>query len=127
MTRSEELQVRTVRRPRTRARLRKYVVTEMVTTTVPVRHEEVRLEREPITDADAGLVPPEPTSSDDAYEVVLHEEQLVIEQRVVPTECVRMRKETIIEGQTVTDDLRKEQIDDETLPTGTPLRGRVGT
>jgi uncharacterized protein (TIGR02271 family) len=99
----------------------------MVTTTVPVRHEEVRLEREPITDADAGLVPPEPTSSDDAHEVVLHEEQLVIEQRVVPTECVRMRKETIIEGQTVTDDLRKEQIDDETLPTGTPLRGRVGT
>ncbi|MEU2350820.1 DUF2382 domain-containing protein, partial [Modestobacter sp. NPDC013298] len=31
------------------ARLRKYVVTEDVTTTVPVSHEEVRIEREPIT------------------------------------------------------------------------------
>jgi len=98
VTRSEEeLQVRTVRRPRTRVCLRKYVVTERVTTTVPVRHEEVRLEREPITDADAGLVPPEPTSSDDAHDVVVHEEHLVIEKRVVPTERVRMRKETIIE------------------------------
>ncbi|WP_374224828.1 DUF2382 domain-containing protein [Streptomyces sp. ISL-99] len=33
------------------ARLRKYVVTEEVQQTVPVRHEEVRVEREPVTDA----------------------------------------------------------------------------
>ena len=36
-----------------RARLRKYVVTEDVTKTVPVQREEVRIEREPITDANA--------------------------------------------------------------------------
>jgi uncharacterized protein (TIGR02271 family) len=108
MTRSEEeLHVRTVSRPRTRVRLRKYVVTEMVTKTVPVRHEEVRLEREPIADTD----PPEPMSPEGAHEVVLHEEQLVIEKRVVPTERVRMVKETTVEERTVTDALRKEQID----------------
>src|SRR4028119_2379966 len=52
MTRSEEhLQVGTQRVEAGRARLRKYVVTENVTQTVPVSHEEVRVEREPITDA----------------------------------------------------------------------------
>jgi len=52
MTRSEEeLRVGTTRRQTGRARLRKHVVTEMVTKTVPVSREEVRIEREPITDA----------------------------------------------------------------------------
>jgi stress response protein YsnF len=48
MTRSEEeLVVGTRRRSRGRARLRKYVVTEHVQKTIPVRREEVRLEFEP--------------------------------------------------------------------------------
>ena len=52
MTRSEEeLRVGTQQREAGRARLRKYVVTETVTNTVPVQREEVRIEREPITDA----------------------------------------------------------------------------
>ncbi len=52
MTRSEEeLHVGTERRETGNVRLRKYVVTEQVETTVPVQHEEVRIEREPITDA----------------------------------------------------------------------------
>ena len=52
MTRSEEeLRVGTAQRETGRARLRKYVVTENVTQTVPVQREEVRVEREPITDA----------------------------------------------------------------------------
>ena len=51
MTRSEEeLKVGKADRERGRARLRKYVVTEEVQQTVPVRREEVRLEREPITE-----------------------------------------------------------------------------
>lgn len=33
------------------ARLRKYVVTEEVTVTVPISHEEIRLEREPLTES----------------------------------------------------------------------------
>jgi uncharacterized protein (TIGR02271 family) len=33
-------------------RLRRYVVEDEVTGTVPVRREEIRVEREPVTDAD---------------------------------------------------------------------------
>ena len=55
MTRSEEqLRVGTETVEAGRARLHKYVVTENISTTVPVSHEEVRLEREPITDAHRG-------------------------------------------------------------------------
>jgi uncharacterized protein (TIGR02271 family) len=64
MTRSEEeLRVGTETRERGRVRLRKYVTTEEVTLTVPVRREEVRLEREPVTDAnlDAATSGPELT------------------------------------------------------------------
>ena len=55
MTRSEEeLHVGKASRESGRVRLRKYVVTEQVQQTVPVQREEVRLEREPITDANIG-------------------------------------------------------------------------
>ena len=57
MTRSEEeRQVGTGQRQRGRVRLRKYVTTEDVQQVLPVRREHVRVEREPITDAnlDAG-------------------------------------------------------------------------
>ena len=52
MTRSEErLRAGTETQEVGRARLRKHVVTEHEQVTVPVSHEEVRVEREPITDA----------------------------------------------------------------------------
>ena len=55
MTRSEEhLRVGTETREAGRARLRKHVVTEHQQATVPVSHEEVTLEREPITEANRG-------------------------------------------------------------------------
>jgi sporulation protein YlmC with PRC-barrel domain len=51
MTRSEEeVDVRTEARPRERLRLKKYVVTEHVTKTVPVRREKIAVEREPVED-----------------------------------------------------------------------------
>src|SRR4051812_38154400 len=55
MTRSEEeLRVGKTSREAGHARLRKYVVTDTVQKTVPVQREEVRIEREPITEANAG-------------------------------------------------------------------------
>ena len=52
MTRSEEqVRVGTTQEQAGRARLRKYVVTEQETHTVPVRKEKAVLEREPVTDA----------------------------------------------------------------------------
>jgi uncharacterized protein (TIGR02271 family) len=51
MTRSEEeLRIGSAQQETGRVRLRKHVVTEQVQTTVPVQREEVRVERDPITD-----------------------------------------------------------------------------
>jgi uncharacterized protein (TIGR02271 family) len=114
MTRSEEeLRVGTTKRERGRARLRKYVVTEQVEQTVPVRREEVRVEREPITDANVGQALDGPEISDEEHEVVLHEEQVVVEKRVVPKERVRMEKETVTDEAQVSEEVRKEQIETE--------------
>jgi len=112
MTRSEEeLRVGTTERESGRARLRKYVVEDQVQETVPVRREEVRLEREPITDANAGAAMDGPAISEEEHEVVLHEEEAVVDKQAVPKERVRLDKETEIEEQQVSDSVRKEEIE----------------
>jgi uncharacterized protein (TIGR02271 family) len=112
MTRSEEeLRVGTNQQESGRARLRKYVVEDEVTQTVPVRREEVRVEREPITDANAGAATDGPAISDEEHEVVLHEEEVVTEKRAVPKERIRMDKETVTDEQQVSETVRKEQVD----------------
>ncbi|WP_104118972.1 YsnF/AvaK domain-containing protein [Arthrobacter sp. B1805] len=112
MTRSEEeLHVGTERRQVGKARLRKYVVTENVTTTVPVSREEVRIEREPITGTNVGDALDGPAISEEEHEVILHAERPVVEKEAVPVERVRLDKETVTEQQTVTDDVRKEKIE----------------
>jgi uncharacterized protein (TIGR02271 family) len=112
MTRSEEeLRVGTTARERGRVRLRKHVVTEQVTTTVPVQREEVRLEREPITDANVGAAMDGPAISEEEHEVILHEEEPVIEKRVVPKERVRLGKDTVTDEREVNEEVRKERID----------------
>ena len=112
MTRSEEhLNVGTQRVEAGRARLRKYVVTENVTQTVPVSHEEVVLEREPITDGNVGNALDGPAISEEEHEVTLHAERPVVAKEAVPVERVRLDTETVTEQQTVTDTVRKEQIE----------------
>ncbi|MEO8969111.1 MAG: PRC and DUF2382 domain-containing protein [Solirubrobacteraceae bacterium] len=112
MTRSEEeLGVRTTQRESGRARLRKHVVTEMVTKTVPVQHEEVRIEREPITHANRDQATSGADISEEEHEVVLHEEEPVVEKRVVPKERVSLGTETVTEDREVSEEVRKEQID----------------
>ena len=114
MTRSEEeLRVGKTSRESGRARLRKYVVTEQVEKTVPVQREEVRVEREPITDANVGEAKAGPAISEEEHEVVLHEEEVVVEKRAVPKERVRLDKDTVTEDQTVSEQVRKEQIEAE--------------
>ena len=91
MTRSEEeLRVGTETRERGRARLRKYVVTEEQQVTVPVRREEVRVEREPITDANLDEATSGPAISEEEHEVTLREEEVVVDKRAVPKERVRL-------------------------------------
>jgi uncharacterized protein (TIGR02271 family) len=114
MTRSEEeLRVGTAERERGRARLRKYVVTEQVEQTVPVQREEVRVEREPITDENAGQALAGPEISEEEHEVVLHEEEPVVEKRTVPKERVRMEKDAVTDEAQVSEEVRKEQIEAE--------------
>src|SRR5919107_906496 len=114
MTRSEEeLKVGKAERERGRARLRKYVVTEEVQQTVPVRREEVRVEREPITDANVDQALEGPEISEEEHEVVLHEEEPVVEKRTVPKERVRMDKDARTEDAQISEELRKEQIEAE--------------
>jgi uncharacterized protein (TIGR02271 family) len=113
MTRSEErLHVGTEQAESGRARLRKYVVTEQVTQTVPVSHEEVRLEREPITDANRGDAMSGSEISEEEHEVTLHAERPVAAKETVPVERVRLGTETVTEDHQVSETLRKEQIDD---------------
>jgi uncharacterized protein (TIGR02271 family) len=112
MTRSEErLNVGTRSEEVGRARLRKYVVTENVTESVPVSREEVRLEREPITDANVGSALDGPAISEEEHEVVLHAETPVVEKEAVPVERVRLDKTTVTEQEQVSEGLRKEEIE----------------
>jgi hypothetical protein len=110
----EELQVGVRSRLR-RLRLRKYVVTEYLTRTIPVRREEVRLEEvtapaEPTGEpGDQGVV--QAAGEQALLEVVLHREEPVVQLRVVPHERVRVFKDVVTEQRTVTEEIRKEHVD----------------
>ena len=114
MTRSEErVRAGTEKVEAGRARLRKYVTTEQQQVTVPVTREQVRVEREPITDENRGQALDGPALSDEEHEVVLTEERPVVQTEAVPVERVRLSKEQIQDEQTVTADVRKEVIETE--------------
>jgi uncharacterized protein (TIGR02271 family) len=125
MTRSEEqLRVGTERVATTRARLVKYIVTEDVQITVPIRREEIRIEEVPL---DAGEYPPEEglvpasgtTSGGLPDEIILHTERPVVTVEVVPIERVRLRTEVVQDQETVTEQVQREQIVvDEQRPPG---------
>lgn len=112
MTRSEEqLRVGKERVETGRARLRKYVVTEQQSVNVPVSREEVRLEREPITDENIDAAMSGPDISEEEHEVILSEERPVIDKETVPVERVRLDTDTVTENERVTDDVRREEIE----------------
>jgi len=114
MTRSEErVRTGTERVEAGRARLRKYVTTEQQQVTVPVTREEVRVEREPITDANYDKAMDGPALSEEEHEVTLTEERPVVTTEAVPVERVRLSKDQVQEEQTVNVDVRKEQIETE--------------
>lgn len=112
MTRSEErLNVGTQNVQTGRARLRKHIVTEQQTVTVPVQHEELRVESEPITDANATAATEGPALSEEEHEVTLSEERVVVNKETVPVERVRVGTETVTEQQEVTEDVAHEEIE----------------
>jgi uncharacterized protein (TIGR02271 family) len=114
ITRSEEeLRIGLERRERGRVRLRKYVVTEQVTQTVPVRREVLRVEREPITEPSRQGTLPESRITEEEHEVLLYEEQPIVEKRIVPKERVRLHTEVVEDQREISEELRKEQIETE--------------
>jgi uncharacterized protein (TIGR02271 family) len=112
MTRSEEqVRVGTTSEEAGRVRLRKYVTTEHETHTVPVRKEKAVIETEPITDGNVGSATSGPDISEEEHEVVLREERATVDKTVEPVERVRLGTETTTEEQTVTEEVRKEQVE----------------
>lgn len=113
----ERLQTSTQVRPSSRVKISKRIVTEQVTQTLPVRREELRIERLPIETDSAGK--PEDHSSAEVdhqleegeYEIVLYEERIILSKIVVPIERVRLNTHTVSEEVTVTEDLRQEQVE----------------
>ncbi len=125
MTRSEErLHVGKTTESAGKARLRKYIVSENVSQTVPVSHDEVRIEREPITDANAGDALSGGDLTEEEHEVELTQERVVVDKETVPVERVRVGKDTVTEEQQVTEEVRKEQIEADTDGTTGTTGGR---
>ncbi len=127
MVRSEEqLHVTTQRRPSHAVRLRKRIIVENVTTTVPVRREvlEVVGDGDQVDDEGAGG-PVRRMGADEAHdgegaelgEVILHEERPVVSLETVATERVRVGRETYVEDTTISQPVRKERVDVEETDT----------
>jgi uncharacterized protein (TIGR02271 family) len=112
MTRSEErMAVGTEQVATGTARLRKYIVTEQVTQTVPVSHEEIRVVHEPITEESRGDALRGGELTEEEHEVVLHAERPAVTTETVPVERVRLATETVQSEQEVTGEVRKEHIE----------------
>lgn len=110
MVRHEEnLRVGTETEETGRVALRKYVVTEDQTVTVPVSHEEVRLEREPIDGTEATARPG--AMGEAEHEVTLHRERPVVDKTTEAVEKVRLGTRTVTEDEKVSDTVRKERIE----------------
>ena len=119
MTRSEEHLVAGTQTVETgKARLRKHIVTETQQISVPVSHEEVRLEREPITDANRGAAYSGGDITEEEHEITLMAEKPVVGVETEAVERVRLGKETVTGTETVSGEVRKEQIELDD-PTGT--------
>jgi uncharacterized protein (TIGR02271 family) len=107
VTRSEEeISVDKVEREAGRVRLRKYVVTEDVNITVPVKKQVARVVR---TDAsgETGTI----DESDQGEEIILSEEEVVVDKQVVAKENVTIETDTVTEDRHVTEKVRKEQVE----------------
>jgi len=112
MTRSEEeLEVNKRQTETGRARVRKWIETEHVQMTVPIRREKARLVTEPVdsSNRDEALSGADLTESE--HEVVLSEEEVDVNKRVVPKERVRLEKEVETEEVPVDESVRKERIE----------------
>ena len=102
----EEVNVGTERVQTGRARLRKHIVHDTETVTVPVEREEVEIVREPIADGEHGG-----RLSDEDVEVSLSEERPVVDKDVVAKERVGLDKNVVQDQEQVQTDVAREEVD----------------
>lgn len=107
----EQLNVNKERVASGEARLRKYVVTDTESVEVPVEREEVRVERTPINAEDAKNYNGAISGDSEEASVTLHEERVNVNKETVPVEKINLKKDTVRDTETHTEELRKEQID----------------
>ncbi len=89
--------------------LRKDVVQEQQTVSVPLQHEEVTVERVPVSgQVDAATVRDAFQGGD--IEVPVMGEEAVVGKKVVETEEVRLHKQAVTQDQTVSDTVRRENV-----------------
>jgi uncharacterized protein (TIGR02271 family) len=102
----EELRAGTRERDAGSVKLRKRVRTDRERVEVPVKHEEVNVERVPVsgeaTEAQIG---------EDEVSVPVTEEEVVVDKRAVVKEEVRLRKDVVEDTEVVEEDVRREEID----------------
>lgn len=103
-------------------RISKTISTGTVTQTVEIRREQLRVEE--LSADDLTLT----TSNDLAdydlaeheFDLVLHEERVVITTEMVPVEHVRVRTRVITEQVDVSDTVQREQVQVDTIPETPP-------
>jgi len=98
----------------------KRVESEHVQQSIPVKHDEVVVERRPLS----GEADPHAHigAKDEIVRVPLYHEEVVTEKRVVPTEEVIVHKKEATDHQVVGDTLRSEHVD---MQTGTHVDSSV--
>ena len=89
---------------------------------MPVTREQVRVEREPITEANYDKAMSGPELSEEEHEVVLTEERPLVTTEAVPVERVRLAKHSVQSEETVTGDVRKERIE---VEGDVPVKGEL--
>jgi uncharacterized protein (TIGR02271 family) len=90
-------------------RVHKRVVVKQKQITVPVMHEEVRVERVPVDATSVKLA--EGAFVESTVAIPLHDEEVEIHKRAVVREEVRLTKQTFQEEKTATTDVRREEVD----------------
>jgi uncharacterized protein (TIGR02271 family) len=103
----EELAAGTREREAGSVSVRKRVRTDREQIEVPTRHEEVTVERVPVSEGTAT----EAQIGEDEVRVPVTEEEVVVEKRPVAKEEVRIRKDVVSDTEVVEEDVRREEID----------------
>ncbi len=102
----EELAAGTREREAGELRVKKNVRTDRESVEVPTRHEEVSVERVPLSGEAS-----EAEIGDDEVAIPVTEEEVVVSKRPVVKEEVRIRKDVVEDTQIVVEDVRREEID----------------